>query len=855
MEHGILTKAYIDLDALKHNYNLIKETVSPSGVICVVKADAYGHGAVRVVKELRNYGADFFAVANLDEALEIKEAADGCDIIILGPSDPSAIPEIIDKSLIQTISSEEYANAVSKAVPNGKTLRCHISVDTGMNRIGFACGRENTGAIISVCKNEKLNPEGIFSHFACADEPLTDMTGDQLRKFNETVAALHDEGCDFKTKHIANSAAAMAYPASRLDKVRAGINLYGMNPSPSFCATGYKPVMTFRSTVTHVHTLKAGESVSYGGIFRAETDRRIATVAAGYADGFSRKYSGGKVLIEGKGYAKITGNICMDQFMCDVSELDDVVPGDSVILFGPENRADTLASIAGTINYESLCAVAKRVPRIYTENKEPEEKLSGILLEDIVTLKYSDPEKEGVDPGKIADFIEDELPAGLHSLIVLRHGKVVAEMYADPYSADAPHLLNSISKSFTAIAVMFSKKEGLLDYDDKVCSFFPEIEPDPTNKDVTLRHLLMMCWGHSVNIDECLSAPDPVSACLKAPIDLEPGSTFNYETTASYLLSAVISKVTGGINTENYLEPRFFAPLGIKSHRWQTDPQGRNVGGYGLSLTSRDIARFGLCLLHHGMGIIDPDLLDEATSLRVPAPGAEEGTKTGYGYQFWVDGDVFRADGAFGQFCAVDRKLDLVVVTTAGNPDNARILLPVLQYIIPACSPDIKPEEGSQARLDALIESAVIPTPAGGKGEEYKQFSGKYKIGENELETDFIDLSFYDFNNLGLKEVTFDFDKNTVRLNGKNIKAVLKFSYDGWIKNTVRYKEKEYGLGLSAAWTDDGIFNLRIVYTEFAYIDDLLIGFDGKSVTAEGTRNVSFRPENYRVNGKKVIKQ
>lgn len=855
MQKGINTKAIIDLSALVHNYKLIRETVSPSRVMCVVKADAYGHGAPAIVKRLREEGADFFAVANFNEASEIKESACGADILILGPSDVSIIPEIIENGFIQTIPSYDFANKAAELIEKGKKLRCHLSVDTGMNRIGFRRGEEKE--MEEIISSDIFDVEGIFSHFVMSDEPNSDFSKKQLDCFLETVNIIKKDGFDPGIVHIANSAALLTYPSSRLDMVRAGIDLYGLNPSDKVCATGFRPVMSFISKITHIHTIEPGETVSYGGLFKAERRTVVATVAAGYADGFSRRYGGGEVLISGRGYAGIIGNICMDQFMCDITDLDGVSVGDEVILFGAENRADALARLSGSINYEAVCAVSKRVTREYIEEK-PEDNITDITLEDIAYLKYDTPSNLGICTDGIEKLLKIGKEESIHSIIVMRHGKIAVEAYYYPYDADTPHLLNSVSKSFTSVAMMFARKEGLLDYDDKVCSFFPDIEPDESNKNVTLRNLLMMCWGHSNDNDFCLSEPDPVKACLQSPIDIEPGTHFIYETTASYLLSAVITAVTGQ-NMEDYLTPRLFKPLGITSHSWQTDPQGRSCGGYGLSLTTRDMARFGQFMLHHGMGLIDEEYIKEASSLQIIGTGTAQPVppelKGGYGYQFWVAPEygVYRADGAFGQFVIMKPDLDLVIAVTAGNPDNGRILLPLTECIFPAVRDDCNNTAQDEAKLAKACKSAVISMPSGKEhSNDEKNHSGNYKVGENELDTAFIDLSFFNYNDIGIEEYDFNFENKTITLRTSGDDIILNYGFDSWVVNTVKYKGKEYKIGACGSWQDDAVFNLRLVYTQYSYIDDVLIGFDGSDVTIEGTRNATFRPENYRVNGSRI---
>ena len=372
-----MSSAVVDLGQLQANYKRICELSSPSRVIAVVKADAYGHGAIECAKALFEAGARYFAVANIAEAIEIKPYIGESGLLILGASSPDDVCELIENGISQTVYSLDYAKALSEKVPSGKKLVCHLKLDTGMNRLGFdALYKENVSSdsldrIVEACSIENLDFEGVFTHFAQSDTPASGMTDMQFERFSLTLDELAKKGITFAIRHASNSAAIYNYKKTHLDMVRAGIVLYGFDPSPDTVAVGCKPIMTLRTTVTHVHTLKKGEGVGYGSTFVAECDMKIATLSIGYADGFVRAYSGvnslsgeiGSVYINGK-EAPVVGRICMDQCTVCVDGID-VSAGDEAIVFDDVHTADRLARAANTINYEVTSILTRRVEKIY----------------------------------------------------------------------------------------------------------------------------------------------------------------------------------------------------------------------------------------------------------------------------------------------------------------------------------------------------------------------------------------------------------------------------------------------------------------------------------------------------------
>lgn len=377
------TWAEIDLDAAAHNFRAVRQAVNPgSKVCCVVKADAYGHGAVRMAQEYESLGADWFAVSNLEEALQLRLSGITRPVLVLGFTPAEEARSLAEHNISQCVYSSEYAEALSGcAQAAGVTVNIHVKIDTGMSRLGFYfqdIDRDGDALqqVKRVCTLPGLHPEGIFTHFAVSDGGVDGdaFTMRQFGCFKELIEALQREGITFELRHCANSAAIFDYSLSHFDMVRAGIVIYGLYPSADLRhRPGLRPVLSLRSVVSHVKTLKAGATVSYGRDFTADREMTVATIPVGYADGYPRRLSpgGAQVLIHGR-RCPILGRICMDQLMADVSALDSVKIGDVVTLIGRDGEeeilADELAACEGTINYEVVCGLSKRVPRVYLKN-------------------------------------------------------------------------------------------------------------------------------------------------------------------------------------------------------------------------------------------------------------------------------------------------------------------------------------------------------------------------------------------------------------------------------------------------------------------------------------------------------
>lgn len=378
MDNMAETKSYfdrscveIDLDALKHNFEEIKKATTPgTGILAVVKADAYGHGALETAKTLIDAGAAGLCLATIDEAVELRKHGIDVPMMTLGFTDPSRFRDAVRFEVEQAVYSYEIAEKLSEeAVKAGKTLRIHIKLDTGMGRIGFKTDGTETEEIVKACMLPGLEPYGVFSHFAVADTDDDEYTNRQYALFMKQIGELEDKGIHFAKKHICNSAGILRFPNMHLDLVRAGIILYGLMPpgcpEPAV-KIDLKPVMNWYAKVIHVKTVPEGTSVSYGRHFVAQKQTEVTTVGIGYADGLSRRLSNGFELIIGGKRCPIIGNICMDMCMVDTTKLD-VRPkiGDKVTVFGSERSADELAEALGTINYEITCDVGKRVRRLY----------------------------------------------------------------------------------------------------------------------------------------------------------------------------------------------------------------------------------------------------------------------------------------------------------------------------------------------------------------------------------------------------------------------------------------------------------------------------------------------------------
>ena len=368
------TWAEIDLDALEYNYRAARKRIGP-GVkyLGVVKADAYGHGAVQVARKLEELGANYLAVSSFDEARELRNREIKLPILILGHTPPEMVPQLIEYHITQAVSAKTKAEEYSAAaLACGGTLKVHMKVDTGMSRLGFlvrgAHFADGVEAIADSCALPGLDVEGIFTHFAVSDEDDPDSiryTREQFSVFTRVLDALEAKGRTFALRHCVNSGALSRYPEMYLDMVRPGIDLYGLGADAR--KAGLRPVMSLKSTVSTIKVYDPGTYISYGRTAFTREKTRIGVLPIGYADGLFRGLSGRIAVQTHQGPAPLLGRICMDMCMVDLTDLPDVHVGDEVEIFGQEQRVETLADLLGTIPHELTCSISKRVPRNFLQ--------------------------------------------------------------------------------------------------------------------------------------------------------------------------------------------------------------------------------------------------------------------------------------------------------------------------------------------------------------------------------------------------------------------------------------------------------------------------------------------------------
>lgn len=369
--------AEVSLTRLKKNISIIKNLNSTeTEIMAVVKADAYGHGDEHIIKCLaEECKIKYFAVSNLDEAITVRKFCSDAEILILGYTPPEYAHEISMYNIIQGVVSYEYAEALAKNTP--EPIRCHIKIDTGMGRIGlrYETPEKCADEIIKIMQIDKISVEGIYTHFAVADSDTPDnitYTDRQEKFILDTYKQLKNSGINLPHIHFMNSAATCYRNSPESTLSRAGIIIYGLHPDISLdIPEGIEPIMELKAVISQVKTVESGTCISYGRTFSAEHEMRVATVTIGYADGYSRLLSSkGEILVHGK-RCKIVGRVCMDQLMIDVSDVPQAKSGDIVTLIGRDGddiiTADELASIYGTIGYEVVCGISKRVPRIYID--------------------------------------------------------------------------------------------------------------------------------------------------------------------------------------------------------------------------------------------------------------------------------------------------------------------------------------------------------------------------------------------------------------------------------------------------------------------------------------------------------
>lgn len=377
------TQAVIDLDALYSNYSELRKTL-PAGMkfLACVKANAYGHGAVVIARELERYGVDYLSVAFLDEALELRRNGIKSPILVLGYTPPHGVKAAWEHDITLNVFSEEVLEAISALDPSDfpSKLKVHIKIDSGMGRLGQLPGEKAVAFILKALQMPQVEVEGLFTHFATADEADKSYTLEQVQRFQGVVSALGEQGIHIPIIHTGNSAAAIDMPEISCQMIRIGIALYGFYPSEEVRRdrVKLKPILSLKTEVVWVKTLPPASAISYGAAYVTRKEERIGTLPIGYADGYSRMLDGkAEVLIRGR-RVPVVGRICMDQCMVSLEpladEAEEIQAGEEVVLIGQQSggeiTADELASALGTVHYELICMVAHRVPRLYVRAGE-----------------------------------------------------------------------------------------------------------------------------------------------------------------------------------------------------------------------------------------------------------------------------------------------------------------------------------------------------------------------------------------------------------------------------------------------------------------------------------------------------
>ncbi len=366
------TYALVNLSAIRHNIVQVRNNIQKgTSVMAIVKADAYGHGAIPVAKALENL-VDAYGVALIEEALALREAGLQQMILILGYTGEEWYEELVRHRISQTIYTYDMAQKLNDtAAKMGRTTPIHIKLDTGMGRIGFRTDETSISTVKKICEMPFLEPEGIFTHFARADEETIAPAREPFARFMKFVTGLEACGIHIPIRHVSNSASVIGFPEANLDMVRAGIMTYGLYPSEEVAKEPVvlQPAMEWKTKISFIKEVETGTTIGYGGTFIASHPMKVATIPVGYADGMKRDLSGkGRVLVCGQ-YAPILGRICMDQFMIDVTDIEDAKTGAEVVIFGKQGRkeisVEEIAAQSHSFNYEFVCSVSQRVPRKY----------------------------------------------------------------------------------------------------------------------------------------------------------------------------------------------------------------------------------------------------------------------------------------------------------------------------------------------------------------------------------------------------------------------------------------------------------------------------------------------------------
>jgi CubicO group peptidase (beta-lactamase class C family) len=474
---------------------------------------------------------------------------------------------------------------------------------------------------------------------------------------------------------------------------------------------------------------------------------------------------------------------------------------------------------------------------------------------DDAALPRSSPEKQGISSAEILAFIEkaDKEIDQLHSFMLVRHGHVVAEGWWGPYDAKTPHILFSLSKSFTSTAVGMAIAEGKFSIDDEVVKFFPEDVPADASanlKAMRVRDLLRMNTGHQSETPIWRDTPKDETSWTKRffsqPVQFKPGTRFVYNSPATYMLSAIVQKTTG-MNLVDYLKPRLFEPLGIDTPYWVASPQGISAGAYGMLVKTEDIARFGQLYLQKGnwkgKQLVPAEWVAAATSLQTSnGSNPKSDWDQGYGYQFWrCRPNCYRGDGAFGQYCIVVPELDAVIAITAGVRDMQTPMNHIWDKLLPAMKKDPLPEEAAaKTKLDEKLASLTMKLPAGQpKSALAEKVSGKwYEFPENER---------------GIKAIALDFktDSPAILVRTASGETKTPLGVGAWIKSRGGFAnglEKSLsvppnpGMAAAGAWSADDVFTVKLTLTETPFYTTMSFKFDGERLEFDSNYNVAFGP-------------
>ncbi len=465
----------------------------------------------------------------------------------------------------------------------------------------------------------------------------------------------------------------------------------------------------------------------------------------------------------------------------------------------------------------------------------------------MTTLPRSTPEAQGVPSAAVLAFVEaaEQRTPELHSLMLVRHGQVVAEGWWEPYGPLRPHMLYSLSKSFTSTAAGLAAAEGLLSLDAPVLSFFPgeaPERPDANLRAMTVRHLLSMASGHDGDTMGRMggASGDWVRGFLSLPVEHAPGTHFVYNNGATYMVSAIVQKVTGR-TVRDFLGPRLFAPLGIADPAWESSPQGISVGASGLSITTEDIARFGQLYLQRGVWqgerLLPEAWVAEATSRQVSnGTDPDSDWAQGYGYQFWRSRHGgYRGDGAFGQFCFVLPAQDAVLAITSGVSDMGGVMNLVWEHLLPAMGPGPAPEDpAAHDRLTSKLRSLSLRAPEGERSSpQARQVSGTtYTFGPAD-DGQGIDQARWQFNDTGC----------LLTLHDRHGEHALDVGADGWLPGTTHLQWGDpRPVAAWGAWTDAETYEAKLCFTGTPYTVTLSGHFSEGRVTYTQRQNVSFGP-------------